>query len=169
MDLDSWHKQFPSEREGSGEFLQPPWLIGFYPGVSAVMGLPNLVSAQAHLFVSVSHKDDFSLYLGYGQEWGPQADSQIFTLGWGGVRQVPVASSQHGFYGKFVRYRRWDNEDHGPHDGLSIGTESGAGYFSVTFEAGAARSDSNHWMFVAQIAFKVALPIGIPIGKSGHS
>lgn len=169
IDLDRWHEQFPSEWEGSTEFEEPRWLIGLYPGVSGVLGLPDLISAQANIFVSVRRSQDFSLYLGYGREWGSPADGEIFTLGWGGLREVPVASRQYGFYGKFLRYRRWNDTNHGRHDGLSIGTESGAGFFSLTFEVGAARSDRNHWLFVAQVAIKVALPIGIPIGKPGVS
>ncbi len=169
IDVDRWHEQFPFEMEHPVDFEEPRWLIGLYPGVSGVLGLPDLVSAQANFFVSLRRRHDFSIYLGYGREWGSPADGEIFTLGWGGVREVPVASRQFGFYGKFIRYRRWDEKNHGQHDGLSIGSESGAGFFSLTLEVGAARSDNNHWLFVAQIAIKVALPIGIPLGKPGVS
>jgi len=169
IDLDAWHEQISTGRAASAEFEESRWLLGLYPGVSGVLGLPDLVSTQAHLMVSLRRRSEFSVYLGYGREWGSPADAEIFTLGWGGLREVPVASRQHGFYGKFLRYRRWDDDNHGRHDGLSVGTESGAGYFSLTFEAGAARSDRNHWLFVAQVAIKVALPIGIPLGKAGVS
>jgi hypothetical protein len=59
-------------------------------------------------------------------EGGSSADATIYTLGWGGVRRLPMAKPQWGFYGKFLRYRRFEDETHGVHHGLSVGTESGA-------------------------------------------
>ncbi len=162
FDIDRWHEtlygdQAATQAGGS--------LIGIYPGVSGVLGLPDLVSYQANLFVSVQAGSSFSLYLGYGQEWGASADSRIYTFGWGGVRDLQMVSRQRGFYGKFLRYRRWESDDHGLHHGLSVGIESGVGYLSLAFEFGAAKSDKDHWMVVAQVSLKVALPIGIPIGQ----
>ena len=165
FDVDRWHETL----YGSGADPQNgrEVLIGLYPGVSGVLGAPEIVSWQANLFLSVSVGSSFSLYLGYGQEWGNPADSQIFTVGWGGVRDLPVVSRQRGFYGKFLRYRRWESDDHGIHHGLSVGTESGVGHLSLAFEFGAARSERDHWMVVAQVSLKVALPIGIPVGGQG--
>jgi len=165
IDLDRWHEQFDFEDESPAEPVGPKFMLGLYPGVSGVIGLPNLASYQANLFVSLTHRSGFGMYLGYGEEWGPKADSQIFTVGWGGLRNIEVASRQKGFYGKFLRYRRWDDPDHGLHQGLSVGSETGVGYLSLIFEFGAARSERNHWLLVAQVGLKIALPIGIPIGK----
>ena len=164
FDIDQWH----STLYGDGVDVQGDrgLLIGLYPGVSGVLGFPNFVAGQANLFVSARAGSSFSLYLGYGREWGSQADSQIFTFGWGGVCDLPMVNRQRGFYGKFLRYRRWDDNPHGVHHGLSVGVESGAEYLSVTFEFGAARSDQEHWLLVAQVALKIALPIGIPVGRN---
>ncbi len=75
------------------------------------------------------------------------------------------ASKQTGFHGKYLRYRRWDDEDHGIHHGMSFGTESGVGFGALAFEVGAARSERNHWLIVAQVALKFAAPIRIPLTK----
>jgi hypothetical protein len=161
LDVDSWHAEYGQVEadEESGRFG-----LGLYPGVSGVLGLPNLVAYQVNVYASFSDGRSFSLFVGYGEENGPWAKSEMYTLGWGGVRRLHSGAPQNGFYGKFLRYRRWDHDDHGIHDGLSLGTETGIGYLSVAFEVGAARSDRNHWMFVAQAAVKIALPILIPLG-----
>jgi hypothetical protein len=73
-----------------------------------------------------------------------------------------------GLLAGFLRYRRFEDDRHGVHDGLSVGTESGAGALGLRFEVGAARSDDDHWLAVAQIAFTLELPFGIPpIGGDG--
>jgi hypothetical protein len=165
IDLDQWHEQFSFEEETPKNLEHPRILLGLYPGVSGVIGPPNWASYQASIYVSVYHRSGFGLFAGYGEEWGPVADSRIYTLGWGGLRTIDVASRQKGFYGKFLRYRRWQDPDHGLHHGLSVGSETGVGYLSLAFEFGAARSERNHWLLVAQVSLKVALPIGIPFGK----
>ena len=81
------------------------------------------------------------------------------------MRPIPVASKQLGFHGKYLRYRRWNDQDHGVHHGLSVGTESGVGFAALAFEVGAARSSRNHWMVVVQVALKFAAPIRIPLTK----
>lgn len=167
IDIDSWHQELggwlPDGPEGEARHFQ----LGVYPGLSAALGLPDVVSAQAHVYLSLTDSTSFSAFIGYGVEWGSPADADIVTLGWGGVRPLPAATRQLGFYGKFLRYRRWDHRDHGVHHGLSVGAESGAGNLSVTAEIGAARSDRNHWMVTAQVALKVALPIAISLGGAG--
>jgi hypothetical protein len=161
FDVDLWHQMLygghtdPEDREV---------LLGLYPGASVVLGSPNVLSGQGNLLVSLQAGSSFSLYLGYGEEWGGSANSEIYTVGWGGVRDVPAVRPGRGFYGKFLRYRRWDSSEHDRHEGLSVGTESGVGNLSLTFEFGAARSDRDHWLVVAQVSLKVAIPIGIPIG-----
>lgn len=161
IDLDAWHAENPApdpDQPNAG------YSLGLYPGVSGVLGAPNLLSYQYGVFLSLSDGRSFSLFVGYGEERGSSADCAIYTLGWGGVRRLPSAAPQRGFHGKFLRYRRWDDRDHGIHDGLSAGTEMGVGFLSLTFELGAARSDRNHWMATAQVALKVALPVVIPLG-----
>jgi hypothetical protein len=169
LDLDAWHRELGgaggAELDGdSGRHF----VLGFDPNCSAVIGFPNLLAYQANLYVSLSDSSRFSVFVGYGVEGGSSADATIYTLGWGGVRRLEMAKPQWGFYGKFLRYRRFEDDRHGVHDGLSVGTESGAGALGLRFEVGAARSDDDHWLAVAQIAFTLELPFGIPpIGKDG--
>ena len=164
LDLDAWHRALgeasgaePLEGEGGRRFV-----LGIDPNCSAVIGFPNLVAYQANLYLSLSDSSSFSVFVGYGVEGGSSADATIYTLGWGGVRRLPMAKPQWGFYGKFLRYRRFEDETHGVHQGLSVGTESGAGALGLRFEIGAARSERDHWLAVAQIAFTLELPFGIP-------
>jgi len=166
IDLDLWHEDLISALgEAPEEKADRRPALGIYPTLGGSIGPPNWVSAQGHAYLSFTDGKSFSIYAGYGVEWGPGADASIITVGWGGVRSIPVASKQTGFHGKFLRYRRWDDEDHGIHHGLSFGTESGVGFGALAFEIGAARSDRNHWMVVAQIALKFAAPIRIPLTK----
>jgi hypothetical protein len=167
IDLDLWHQELiealgeaPKE-EGTDQ--RPAF--GIYPTLGGAFGPPNWISAQGHAYLSFTDGKTFSIYGGYGVEWGPRADASVMTLGWGGVRSIPVASKQTGFHGKYLRYRRWDDEDHGIHHGLSFGTESGVGFGALAFEVGAARSQRNHWLIVAQVALKFAAPIQIHLTK----
>lgn len=164
LDLDDWHRAL-GEASGA-ELLEGEegrrFVLGIDPNCSAVVGFPNLVAYQANLYLSLSDSSTFSVFVGYGVEGGSSADATIYTLGWGGVRRLPMAKPQWGFYGKFLRYRRIEDETHGVHHGLSVGTESGAGALGLRFEIGAARSERDHWMAVAQIAFTLELPFGIP-------
>jgi len=164
LDLDAWHRALgeaggaePPEGEGGRRFV-----LGINPNCSAVVGLPNLVAYQANLYLSLSDSSRFSVFVGYGVEGGSSADATIYTVGWGGVRRLPMAKPQWGFYGKFLRYRRIEDETHGVHHGLSVGTDSGAGALGLRFEIGAARSERDHWLAVAQIAVTLELPFGIP-------
>jgi len=166
IDLDLWHEELISALgEAPEEKADRRPALGIYPTLGGSIGPPNWVSAQGHASLSFTDGKSFSIYAGYGVEWGPSADASIITVGWGGVRSIPVASKQTGFHGKFLRYRRWDDQDHGIHHGLSFGTESGVGFGALAFEIGAARSDRNHWMVVAQIALKLAAPIRIPLTR----
>jgi len=166
LDLDLWHQQLAheiGEDPPDGEPRIPA--IGFYPAIGAALGPPNWVSAQGSAYLSFTDGRNFSLFVGYGIESGPQADARVVTLGWGGVQPLHVASKQLGFHGKFLRYRRWDHDDHGVHHGLSFGTESGVGFLSLGFEVGAARSSRNHWLFTAEVALKLTLPMRIPLKR----
>lgn len=164
LDLDAWHRALgeasvdePLEGEEGRRFV-----LGVNPNCSAVIGFPNLVAYQANLYLSLSDSSSFSAFVGYGVEGGSSADATIYTLGWGGVRRLQMAKPQWGFYGKFLRYRRVEDETHGVHHGLSVGTESGAGALGLRVEIGAARSERDHWLAVAQIAVTLELPFGIP-------
>lgn len=167
IDIDQWHEELGTASADVDDERERQLVLGVYPGISAVLGLPNVLSLQGNVFLSLTNSATFSLFFGYGVERGSPADSDIYTLGWGGVRPLPMATTQWGFYGKFLRYRRWDDRNHGIHDGLSVGTESGAGNLALTFEFGAARSDRNHWFPTVQIALKIAIPIGIPLSGDG--
>lgn len=166
IDLDLWHEELiealGDEPEEASD-RRPAF--GIYPTLGGALGPPNWASAQGHAYLSFTDGKSFSIYAGYGVEWGPGADATIITVGWGGVRPIPVASKQTGFHGKFLRYRRWEDQDHGVHHGMSVGTESGVGFGALAFEFGAARSERNHWMIVAQVALKFAVPIRIPLTR----
>ncbi len=163
IDLDLWHQEL-NQTLGEGTEDKPPApSFGIYPTFGAALGPPNWASLQASLYLSYSCRS-FSIYGGYGVERGPRADAQFVTLGWGGVTAIPVASKQKGFHGKFLRYRRWDVEDHGIHHGLSFGTDHGIGIGALSMEIGAARSQRNHWIVTLEIALKFAYPIRIPLG-----
>ena len=165
IDIDSWHRELADALGEEPEEARRGPSLGLYPTIGAAVGPPNWVSLQANAYVSFTDGKRFSIYGGYGVERGPQADSSIITLGWGGVRPIPVASKQLGFHGKFLRYRRWDDVDHGIHHGLSFGTEQGVGIGALSFELGAARSERNHWIITIEVALKFALPVYIPLTK----
>jgi hypothetical protein len=165
IDIDRWHRELADALGEEPEEARRGPSLGLYPTGGAALGPPNWVSLQAHAYVSFTDGRRFSIYGGYGVEWGPRADAHIITVGWGGVRPIPVASKQLGFHGKFLRYRRWDDDDHGIHHGLSFGTEQGVGIGALSFELGAARSERNHWMITIEVALKFALPVYIPLTK----
>jgi hypothetical protein len=166
IDLDLWHAELIDALGEEPELkVDRRPAFGIYPTLGGSIGPPNWYAAQGHAYMSFTDGKSFSIYAGYGVEWGPKADASVITVGWGGVRPIPVTTKQVGFHGKFLRYRRWDDEDHGIHHGLSFGAESGIGFGALAFEIGAARSERNHWMVVAQIALKLAAPIRIPLTK----
>jgi hypothetical protein len=165
IDIDLWHAELAKAVGPEPTEEIQPWSLGLYPEIGVGVGPPNWYSGQGNIFVSLSDGKTFSIFGGYGREWGPHADSQIITLGWGGVRRLPVASQQLGFHGKFLRYRRWDQENHGIHHGLSIGTMHGVGICALSFEMGAARSEQNHWLIVLEVSLKFAMPARIPLRK----
>ena len=163
IDIDLWHVEWAEAMGPEPAQESQPWSLGLYPEIGAAVGPPNWYSAQGNVFVSLSNGKTFSVFGGYGWEWGPQADAQIITLGWGGVRPIPVATKQLGFHGKYLRYRRWDDQDHGIHHGLSIGTIHGVGICSLSFEVGAAKSEQNHWLVTLEVSLKFAIPAYIPL------
>jgi hypothetical protein len=169
IDIDLWHAERAEAMGPEPPVEDLPPALGLYPEAGFALGPPNWYAAQANVFLSYSNGRSFSLFGGYGMEWGPQADAQIVTLGWGGVRSIPVASKQRGFHGKFLRYRRWDDQDHGIHHGLSIGTISGVGIGSLSFEMGAARSERNHWLITLQMSIKFAAPVYIPLERANST
>jgi len=166
IDVDLWHRQL-AEELGPEPPTEPASSAGFglFPSVGVAAGPPNWISAQAHLFASYSNGSRVSFYGGLGLEEGPQADAVILTFGWGGVRPVIGLAPQLGFHGKYLRYRRWDDRDHGIHHGFSLGTESGLGAAAVAFELGAARSDRNHWLITAAVCLKLAAPVHLPLAQ----
>lgn len=163
IDIDLWHAELLAAVGPEPPEEAQPWALGLYPAIGVAVGPPNWYSAQGNAYISLTDGKTFSIFGGYGREWGPQADSQIITVGWGGVRRLPVATRQRGFHGKFLRYRRWDDTDHGVHHGLSIGTIHGVGVASLSFEMGAARSDRNHWIVTLEVSLKFALPVYLPL------
>lgn len=165
VDIDLWHTEFSNEMGPEPAQKEQRVSLGLYPEIGVAVGPPNWYAAQGNVFLSLSNGRSFSIFGGYGQEWGPQADAQIITVGWGGVRPIPAASKQLGFHGKFLRYRRWDDVDHGVHHGLSVGTIHGVGLCSLSFEMGAARSEQNHWLITLEVSLKFAVPVYVPLTR----
>jgi hypothetical protein len=166
-DVDSWHEALSAA--AGGELTEPldrGWSLGVVPNIGAAIGPPDWLAYQIHVYVSGSNGRSFSLFGGVGYERGPGSESTLVTIGWGGVRRLAGARPQRGFYGKFIRYRRLDDFVHGVHQGLSVGTETGAGLLAIAFEIGAARSQRNHWAFTAQVGLKVAFPVHIPLSRA---
>ena len=167
IDVDLWHRQLAEalgpEPQGAVEGMPG---LGLFPYLGAAAGPPNWLSGQVGAYLSYSDGLSFSLYGGYGYEAGAQANAHIVTLGWGGVRPLHSATPQLGFHGKYLRYRRWEDEDHGTHHGLSVGHETGLGNLAMSVEMGAARSDRNHWLITLQVCLKLAAPVHLPLGKA---
>lgn len=166
-DIDAWHAALADAIGGPlCEEPERQWTLGLYPSLGVALGPPEWIALQLHGYVSVGDGRSFSLFAGYGYERGPSSESHMATLGWGGVRRLSAARPARGFYGKFIRYRRMRDFEHGIHHGLSVGAETGAGLFSLAFEVGAARSSQNHWAITAQIGAKIAVPIIIPLSRT---
>lgn len=163
IDLDAWHARLGTLELGDAPDEEPRPVLGIFPSLSAAVGLPDVLSLQGNVYLSLSDGSTYGAFVGVGVEEGSPADATIITAGWGGVRPLPMPTEQWGFYGKFVRYRRWEHRDHGVHHGLSVGVESAARYLGMAVELGAARSERNHWIVTAQIALKVGIPIGIDL------
>ncbi len=167
IDLDLWHQQLAADLGSeAGEVRTRRPAIGLFPTLGFAAGPPNWISGQGAFSVSFTDGRRFSLLVGCGVEGGPQMEGYFVTVGWGGVRPIPVASRQLGFHSKFLRYRRWDDEKRGVHHGLSIGTEHGVGFAALSFELGAARSVDDHWLIVAQLGLKLARPVHVPLSRS---
>lgn len=169
-DVDAWHDAF---REAVGdEILEPErngWSLGLYPNLGLGFGPPGWIAYQVGGYFSVTRQGSFSVFTGYSYERGPGEESHMATLGWGGVRQLRGSRSQRGFYGKFLRYRRLTDFDHGVHHGLSVGTETNAGVLGFSMEVGAARSPQNHWAVIVQLGVKIGLPIFVPLNRDNGS
>ncbi len=153
IDIARWHEEHPVSlvEEHHDDRLR----IGLYPRFGLIAGIPNGVAGTAQIALSFRRPERYGIYLGTGYEYGPSVTGANVTLGWGGVRETPASAPQNGFSGAFLRYRKWNSDQHGRHDGLSIGFESGLGAFGLTVEAGLARSTRNHWIPVARIGISV--------------
>ena len=169
-DVDAWHEAF---QDAVGDDILEPepngWSLGLYPNVGLALGPPDWIAYQVGGYVSVTRRSSFSVFTGYTYERGPGEESHMATLGWGGVRRLPGSRSQRGFYGKFVRYRRLTDFDHGVHHGVSVGTETNAGVLGFSMEVGAARSPQNHWSVIVQVGLKIGLPIYVPLNRGAGS
>lgn len=168
-DVDAWHREL---MEAAGGCLtderQQGWDLGLYPSLGVVLGPPDWAAIQANAYVSLTAEDRISVFVGYGYERGFNSETHMATFGWGGTRRLTAGRDQRGFYGKFLRYRRIEDFEHGIHRGLSVGIEHGVGAFGLSVEFGAARSHRDHWSPVVQLGIKVALPIVISL-SGAHS
>jgi len=163
-DVDVWHENLI--RALGTDIVEPTpngWSLGLYPNLGLALGPPDWIAYQVGGYVSLTHRGKFSVFTGYTFERGPGEKTHMATLGWGGVRRLSGARQQRGFYGKFIRYRHMEDFDHGVHQGLSVGTETGAGVLGFSMEFGAARSPQNHWAVVVQVGLKVAIPVFISL------
>ncbi len=143
------------------------WILGLYPSIGIAVGPPEWISYQIHGYLSLSDHRSFSLFAGYGYERGPGSETHMATLGWGGVRRLSGARPARGFYGKFLRYRRMRDFEHGIHHGLSVGSRVRGGSFRLRLrDRRRAVGADNHWAITAQVGAKIALPIIIPLSRS---
>jgi len=95
INLDLWHEDlFDALGEEPEQKADRRPALGIYPTLGGSIGPPNWVSAQGHAYLSFTDGKSFSIYAGYGVEWGPKADASIITVGWGGVHPIPVATKQ---------------------------------------------------------------------------
>ena len=95
IDLDTWHEHLNDDiREAPEEEINRRPALGIFPTLGASVGPPNWYSAQGHAYLSFTDGRSFSIYAGYGLEWGPKADASVITVGWGGVRPIPVATKR---------------------------------------------------------------------------
>jgi len=76
IDLDLWHEELidalGEEPVQTGD-RRPAF--GIYPTLGGALGPPSWASAQGHAFLSFTDGKTFSIYAGYGVEWGPSADA----------------------------------------------------------------------------------------------
>ena len=83
IDLDLWHEElFDALGEELEQKADRRPAFGIYPTLGGSIGPPNWVSAQGHAYLSFTDGKSFSIYAGYGVEWGPKADASIITVGW---------------------------------------------------------------------------------------
>ncbi len=157
FDLDLWHQHHPLSRE---EKKAPAHLeLGLLPEAGVVVGFPNGLAGNLQLSVSLRRPGSFGLFVGGGYEFGAAVSGSNLTIGWGGVRRVPATVRQLGFSGAFLRYRRWNSQDHGTHRGLSVGVSSSLGAFALTAEVGLSRSSRNHWIPAARMGLSLSFPM----------
>lgn len=158
LDVDRWHRMRPFLRPSEVGDPGWRWAFGVFPHASFAIGLPDGLAAAPAVNLSLARSGRWSVFAGYGLEVAPQADGELWTVGWGGVHGMEGSLPQQGFHGTYLRYRRWDTRDHGVHRGLSAGAASSVGPIGIGLEVGAARSERNHWLPVAQIQIILGLP-----------
>lgn len=157
FDLDAWHRLHPlsQEEETPKQHLE----FGILPQMGVVVGFPNGLAGDVQLSISMRRPGSFGLFVGGGYEFGAAVSGSNVTLGWGGVREIPATVRQLGFSGAFLRYRRWNSEDHGTHRGFSVGVSSSLGALGLTAEVGLSRSHENHWIPVARMGLSLSFPM----------
>ena len=167
IDLDHWHAELlEAIGEEPADIRTGQWSIGIYPTLGGVLGPPNWIAYEGAFSLSLSNGQRLNMLLGCGFEGGPNGEAYSVTFGWGGVRPIPSAAPQLGFHSKYLRYKRWDHRDQGVHHGLSVGTEHGIGHYAVSLELGAALSERDHWLIIAEFSLKLALPVRIPLTEN---
>lgn len=157
-EVDRWHELRPFLRPDDVGDPSWRWRVGVYPHLNLAMGLPEGVEVAPALDLSLARSGGWSVFVGYGRAYGPEVEAELWTVGWGGVHPLEGSRPQHGFHGTYLRYRRWDERDHGVHHGLSVGTASAVGPIGLGLELGAARSERNHWLPVAQVQVTLGMP-----------
>ncbi len=158
--MDRWHEErryygienVPQEKE--------TLRFALYPGFGVQVGTPEVLVGLGEVFISISDARSFSVFGGVGVEGRENVDAAVFTLGWGGVRRVQVAGHQSGFFGAFVRYRRFsDRKDTSQRKSFSLGSEVGGGHLSMALEFGGVQDRHDEWGVLIRLAIKAVWSI----------
>ncbi len=158
--VDRWHEErgyygiedVPQEKE--------TLRFALYPGLGVQVGTPEVLVGLGEVFISISDARSFSVFGGVGVEGRENVDAAVFTLGWGGVRRVQVAGRQSGFFGAFLRYRRYsDRKDTSQRKSFSLGSEVGGGHLSMALEFGGVQDRNDDWGVLIRLAIKAVWSI----------
>ncbi len=158
--VDRWHVERDhygiEETSTEGETLR----FALYPGIGVQVGTPELLVGLGEVYVSVSDARSFSVFGGVGIEGNENVTATVFTVGWGGVRRIQVAGRQSGFFGAFLRLRRYGERGGAAHRrAFSLGSEVGGGHLSLALEFGGVEGGDENWGLLVRLAVKAVWSI----------
>jgi len=64
IDLDAWHVDLGTADAGHEDEAGARYVLGVYPGLSAVLGLPDVVWVQGNVLLSRTDSASFRVFLG---------------------------------------------------------------------------------------------------------